>query len=207
MVVGKRIGNGPFHEAFEVGPVLFPEQSRHTRAVCRMHGAHGKDSKRPGRKPGCEKPAGSGGPAYRNQNNLRHGAYASRLSPEERELSEELQAAYEKDLAPLSETDRLSIQRLTFAEAKLMLALIADAPPAALLPLHRMMFRELEALKATREFVQGSKRTRGTTPAEVMGEILERFRRAGLAHPEMVDSRGRDAPEAFFDDGFDNQDG
>jgi hypothetical protein len=127
------------------------------------------------------------GAALVNQNNRRHGAYAPRLSPEDRELSEELRAIYESDLAPLSASDRLSIRRLAIAEAKLMSALAADAPPAALMPLHRMLSRELEALKATRELRGEAAGRRGTSPAEVVADILRRIRDHGLQGPPPED--------------------
>ena len=172
--------------------------------VCRMHGAHTAGSKRPGREPGSEKPRGSGGaPPKGNANALKHGAYSSRLPPEQVPLFEEILAEYMTDVSNPSATDRRALVRLAIYETKLLFAVQDNAPPEALDMLDRLLNRNLKALQVTRES-KGTPRTTGTTPAEVMAALLMKVRdRIALAAPlpdeaEVIDA---DMVEVQEDDG------
>ena len=143
--------------------------------VCRMHGAHGPGSKRPGRKPGCEKPAGSGGPAWRNANARKHGAYSAHLPPEEMEIYDALLAEYMEDIPHPTVTDRKGLARLAVLETKWNVAVTQGAPPDALDTLSRMLHRQLNELQVTRR-ARGASATKGTSPAEIFADILARVR-------------------------------
>ena len=169
--------------------------------VCRMHGAHGPGSKRPGRKPGCEKPAGSGGPAWRNANALKHGAYSGRLAPGEQAIVDAIQAAFEEDFGgadKLSAADRLLILRLATNAAKLTSAIEKDAPPHAVRPRHRMELELLRELKATRATMDG-RPAAGNSPAEVVAALLARVREHAVSVQQQADLQ-QDTSEGVADE-------
>jgi hypothetical protein len=144
---------------------------------CKFHGGGsvgGPGGK--GRPKGSPKPAGSGGPPpLGNTNGIRHGAYSSRLPPEERPIYEELLAQYLQDVPNPSVTDRRALERLAILETKWQVAVTTAAPPDALDILHRLLHRELKALQVTRES-KDTARTSGTTPAEVVASLLLKIR-------------------------------
>ena len=113
--------------------------------VCRHHGANAKN--RGGRKKGCDNSKSRQGRALPgNTNGITHGAYSSRLPPEERPIYEELLEAYLRDVPNPSVTDRRALERLAILETKWQVAVTAGAPPDALDVLHRLLHRELKAL-------------------------------------------------------------
>ena len=141
--------------------------------VCRMHGAHPPGSKRPGRKKGCAKPAGSGGPPPKGSQNARkHGAYSARLMPDEQEVYEQIKAQFETELGAenLTASDQRLIHQLAVVSAKFDLASEKGAPPDALSMLNRMVLDLLRELKATRASKDSVGAT-GNTPAEVMSAL------------------------------------
>ena len=144
-------------------------------AKVREREARESEGKKPGREPGCEKPAGSGGPAWRNRNAIKHGAYSSRLTPEEKKRAEALLAEYLQDLPNPTVTDRKGMERLAVIESKWCTAVDNGAPPEALDTLSRMLHRELKELQLARAS-KGRAAVRGTSPAEVFAELLERCR-------------------------------
>jgi hypothetical protein len=160
--------------------------------VCLHHGANPKN--RGGRPKGCKKPEGSGGPAPKgNTNSIRHGAYSSRLPPEERPIYEELLTQYLQDVPNPSVTDRRALERLAILETKWQVAVTTAAPPDALDILHRLLHRELKALQVTRES-KDTARTSGTTPAEVVASLLLKIReRQGLLPPPVASAQVIDA--------------
>jgi hypothetical protein len=153
--------------------------------VCRMHGAHGPGSKKPGRQPGCEKPEGSGGPAWRNTNALKHGAYSSRLPPDETPFYEALLAEYMEDVPNPTATDSHGLQRLAVIETKWQTAVSEGAPPDALERLGRMLHVQLKELRLTRE-ARGAPAAVGTSPAEVVADLLARVRRSQMETSQAV---------------------
>jgi len=170
--------------------------------VCRHHGANPKN--RGGRPKGCQKPAGSGGPPPKgNTNGIRHGAYSSRLPPEERELFEQHLEQYLADVPNPSVTDRHALERLAILETKWQVAVTQGAPADALDVLHRLLHRELKALQVTRES-KDTARTSGTTPAEVMAALLMKVReRAALAAPQPVEAEVIDVDVVEVQEGDD----
>ena len=164
--------------------------------VCRMHGAHTAGSNLPGRKAGGEKPPGSGRDLPKGHTmSMKHGAYSARLLPDEQADYEAIKADLEKELdGPngLSVTDRLLILRVAANAAKITSATEKEAPAAVLIPLHRLELELLRELKATRAS-KGTVPTSGTTPAEVMGNLLAKLRERGLlpasgpAEAEVID--------------------
>jgi hypothetical protein len=156
--------------------------------VCRLHGANPRNHG--GRKKGCDNSKSrQGGAPKQNVNGITHGAYSSRLPPEERPIYEELLEAYLADVPNPSVTDRRALERLAILETKWQVAVTAGAPPDALDVLHRLLHRELKALQVTRES-KDTARTSGTTPAEVVASLLLKIReRQGMLPPP------RSAPE------------
>jgi len=149
-------------------------------SVCRLHGAHPPNGRKAGRPKGISKPKGSGGPPPRdNQNAKKHGAYSTRLSPEEKAGYESIRTRYEKGFNNLSEIDRDCIHRLVLFEMKLESAIESGAPGDALEPLQRMIHRELKVLQATREAKDANVMT-GNSPAEVIAALFVKARRLGL---------------------------
>jgi len=144
-------------------------------AKARERGVIDADERRPGRPPGSPKPEGSGGPAWGNTNALKHGAYSSRLTPEEAERADALLAEYLEDLPHPTVTDRHGLERLAVIEAKWLTAVESGAPPEALDKLSRMLHLELQELQLTRE-AQGRPASEGTSAAEVFTELLARAR-------------------------------
>jgi hypothetical protein len=142
--------------------------------VCRHHGANPKN--RGGRTKGCDNSKSrQGGAPKQNVNGIKHGAYSSRLPPEERPIYEELLAEYLRDVPNPSVTDRRALERLAILETKWQVAVTTAAPPDALDILHRLLHRELRALQVTRES-KDTARTSGTTPAEVVASLLLKIR-------------------------------
>jgi hypothetical protein len=142
--------------------------------VCMHHGAN--PNNRGGRPKGSKKVPGSGGPPPTgNTSGLRHGAYSSKLPPEEREVFEQILEAYLADVPNPSVTDRRALERLAILETKWQVAVTQGAPADALDVLHRLLHRELKALQVTRES-KDTARTSGTTPAEVVASLLLKIR-------------------------------
>ena len=162
--------------------------------VCRMHGANkAKRGVQPGRAPGSAKPAGSGGPAWRNENARKHGIYSGRLTPEEKELAATIQADFEKDLGGaenLSAADRLLLPHMAANAAKLTFASAQGAPPNALRSLFRLELAMLRELKLTRAS-RGNRPVHGNSPAEVTAALLAKLQ-AWKARNE--DARGPGRP-------------
>jgi hypothetical protein len=173
---------------------------------CKFHGGGsvgGPGGK--GRPKGSPKPAGAGGPAIGNTSGLRHGAYSSKLPPEEREVFEEILEAYLADVPNPSVTDRRALERLAILETKWQVAVTQGAPADALDVLHRLLHRELKALQVTRES-KDTARTSGTTPAEVVASLLLKIRerqallptpvaQAQVIDAEMVEVGDADEPQ------------
>jgi hypothetical protein len=159
---------------------------------CIFHGG-GALGNKGGAKKGHKKVPGSGGPPpLGNTNGITHGAYSSRLPPEERPIFERHLEEYLADVPNPSVTDRHALERLAILETKWQVAVTQGAPPDALDILHRLLHRELKALQVTRES-KDTARTSGTTPAEVMASLLLRVReRAALPAPQVVDAEFAD---------------
>lgn len=158
--------------------------------VCYHHGAN--PTNHGGRKKGCKKPAGAGGPAWGNTNALKHGAYSARMAPDEQPYFEAIKAEFEQELGgseKLSASDRLLVFRLAFNAAKMTGAFQKGADAAAVLAHHRMEMDLLRELKATRA-TQNDPSAGGTSAAEVMAELLTRVRARAISlqqptvHPE-----------------------
>jgi len=169
---------------------------------CMFHGAQALGNKGgKGRPKGSPKPPGAGGPATGNTSGIRHGAYSSRLPPEERPIYEELLEAYLADVPNPSVTDRRALERLAILETKWQVAVTSGAPADALDVLHRLLHRELKALQVTRES-KDTARTSGTTPAEVVASLLLKIReRQGMlplpAEPvQVIDAEVVDVTDA-----------
>jgi hypothetical protein len=165
---------------------------------CKFHGGGsvgGPGGK--GRPKGSPKPPGAGGPPPQgNTNGIKHGAYSSRLPPDERPIYEELLAQYLQDVPNPSVTDRRALERLAILETKWQVAVTAGAPPDALDVLHRLLHRELKALQVTRES-KDTARTSGTTPAEVVASLLMKIReRQGMLPPPRTEPVDADVIDA-----------
>jgi hypothetical protein len=174
---------------------------------CMFHGAQALGNKGgKGRPKGSPKPAGSGGPPPTdNTNSIRHGAYSSKLPPEEREVFEQILEAYLADVPNPSVTDRRALERLAILETKWQVAVTQGAPADALDVLHRLLHRELKALQVTRES-KDTARASGTTPAEVVASLLLKIRdrqgmlpvsaaQAQVIDAEMVEERQVDGDD------------
>jgi hypothetical protein len=148
-------------------------------AKVREREAADTEDRRPGRPPGSPKPEGSGGPAWGNRNAVKHGAYSSRLTPEEAARADALMAEYLEDVPHPTATDRQGLERLAVIEAKWNTAVEGGAPPEALDKLSRMLHQELRALQVTRA-ARGPAALKGTTPAEVFADLLARVRQSEL---------------------------
>jgi hypothetical protein len=146
-----------------------------------------EDARGPGRPPGSPKPEGSGGPAWGNTNALKHGAYSSRLTPEEATRADALMAEYLEDVPHPTATDRQGLERLAVIEAKWNTAVESGAPPEALDKLSRMLHLELRALQVTRA-ARGPAALKGTTPAEVFADLLARVRQSELEKQRQASS-------------------
>lgn len=142
---------------------------------CKFHGGGALGNRGGGRK-GQRKPPGSGGPPPKgNVNGMKHGAYSTRLPPDEQGVFEKYLAEYLEDVPNPSVTDRRALERLAILETKWHVAVTIGAPADALDVLHRLLHRELKALQVTRES-KDTARTSGTTPAEVMAALLMRVK-------------------------------
>ena len=137
--------------------------------------ASNEDARGPGRPAGSPKPEGSGGPAWGNRNAVKHGAYSSRLTPEEAVRADALLAEYLEDVPHPTFTDRHGLERLAVIEAKWSTAVESGAPPEALDKLSRMLHLELRTLQLTRAS-QGRPASEGTSPAEIFADMLARVR-------------------------------
>jgi hypothetical protein len=110
---------------------------------------------------------------------VKHGAYSSRLTPEEAARADALLAEYLEDVPHPTSTDRHGLERLAVIEAKWSTAVESGAPPEALDKLSRMLHQELRALQVTRES-QGRPPVEGTSAAEVFADLLARVRQDEL---------------------------
>ena len=139
--------------------------------VCYHHGAN--PTNRGGRPKGCKKAPGSGGPPPKgNQNGWKHGAYSSRLLPDELEMYEQIRQEFAEELGAdnLTTSDKRLIHQLAVVSTKFDTAAEKGAPPEALHMLNRMILELLRELKITRASKDGGGAT-GTTPAEVMAAL------------------------------------
>jgi hypothetical protein len=174
---------------------------------CLFHGAQALGNKGgKGRPKGSPKPPGAGGPALGNTSGVKHGAYSSRLPPEERALFERHLEEYLADVPNPSATDRHALERLAILETKWQVAVTTGGTTAdALDVLHRLLHRELKALQVTRES-KDTARTSGTTPAEVMAALLMKVReRAALAPPQPVEAEVIDVEAVEVQEGGDGE--
>jgi len=110
---------------------------------------------------------------------LKHGAYSTRLPPDEQPIYEAYLEEYLDDVPNPSVTDRRALERLAILETKWHVAVTIGATADSLDVLHRLLHRELKALQVTRES-KDTARTTGATPAEVMGALLARVRERGM---------------------------
>ena len=146
---------------------------------CQFHGAQALGNKG-GAKKGTPKPPGAGGPPPKGSTNaLKHGAYSTRLPPDEQPIYEAYLEEYLDDVPNPSVTDRRALERLAILETKWHVAVTIGATADSLDVLHRLLHRELKALQVTRES-KDTARTTGATPAEVMGALLARVRERGM---------------------------
>ena len=146
---------------------------------CQFHGAQALGNKG-GAKKGTPKPPGAGGPPPKGSTNaLKHGAYSTRLPPDEQPIYEAYLEEYLDDVPNPSVTDRRALERLAILETKWHVAVTIGATAHSLDLLHRLLPRELKALQVTRES-KDTARTTGATPAEVMGALLARVRERGM---------------------------
>jgi len=136
---------------------------------CRYHG--GGNQNAAGRPP--ESVAGLGYSEPGNLHAYRHGAYTSRLPPDEQPLFDAILEAYSAELENPTATDRMGLQRLAMFETKLQRAVELCAPPDAVETLSRLIHQELKALKLTRATKDGGKAL-GKTAAEVIQALLMR---------------------------------
>jgi|GEM_PF-2942016 len=148
---------------------------------CRFHGggAVGKKTGK-GRPKGCDNGATPG-----NTNAVKHGAYSSRLLPDEQERYEEIKKRFELELGgtELSASDERLIHQFAAVSAKFDVALEKGAPPDALNTLNRMSLELLRELKATRASKAPQQLVVGS-PAQFAGALLARMQER---KPEMLE--------------------
>ena len=139
---------------------------------CKFHGGASVGKKTgKGRPKGSPKPEGAGGRPFGNQNALKHGAFSTRLLPDEQPAYEHFLEEYLSDVPNPSVTDRRALERLAVLEAKWHMAVMKNAPGEALETLQRLLHRELKVLQVTRESKESRQGT-GNTPAEIMATLL-----------------------------------
>ena len=158
------------------------------KRVCRLHGGlslSGEDrtEKQKANRPPAAGKVNQGSFRKGNQAARKHGAYSSRLTPEEREEVERLRAAFTEEAGrrgPVTAFDSQIIEMAAMACVKLAAAALGDAPGRVLLLWSRMLLsclRELRATRATRKTDPGL----GNTHAEVMAALLEQIQRRAEA--------------------------
>jgi len=143
---------------------------------CQYHGAQalGNRGNRTARgvPKGTPKPPGAGRGAEKGSTRAMTTGVATPKMPAEMEaVRQALLTKYLSDMEGANFFDEMSLGRAAAIEAKFIYA-IADpeCPSSTLDTLHRILHRELRALKATREMRDVSKT--GTTPAEVIAAIM-----------------------------------
>ena len=153
------------------------------KRVCRLHGGLSLSGEDRTEKQKANRPPAAGKVnrgSFRKGNHAarKHGAYTSRLTPEEREEVERLRAVFTEEADkrdPVTAFDSQIIEMAAMACVKLDAAALGDAPGRVLLQWNRMMLiclRELRATRATRETDPGL----GNTHAEVVAAMLEKIK-------------------------------
>jgi len=113
------------------------------------------------------------------------------------DVRQALLVRYVREFENPTEIDRMSLGRLAAVEAKFAFAVAdPDCPASTLDTLHRILHRELRALKATREMRDSS--NSGTSPAEVIAAIMVKVaeRRRQIEQGARVAPRPAPAPPA-----------
>lgn len=140
---------------------------------CFYHGAQALGNKGGRGVPkGTPKPPGSGGPPPKGSANaMTTGVATPKMPARMEDVRQALLMRYLREFENPTEIDRMSLGRAAAVEAKFVFAVAdPDCPASTLDTLHRILHRELRALKATRE--QREQTSSGTTPAEVIAAIM-----------------------------------
>jgi hypothetical protein len=152
------------------------------KRVCRLHGglslsgAERTEKQKANRPPAAGK-VNRGSFATGNQTARKHGAYTSRLSPEEQEDFERLRADFTEEASrrsPVTAFDSLLIDMAALACVKVDAAAVQDAPVRVVVLWNRLLLSCLRELRATRATRDRSSEM-GHTPAEVMSELLKQI--------------------------------
>ena len=149
----------------------------HGFKVCRMHGAGGATPEVraarlatliPGGPPGTPPPPP---PPLGHQRARKHGAYTSKLLPEEQEEHARLMKKFSRGLGPLDDFDEELVDVLALCLTKVRSCAAAGAPAEAVMPWAKLVLEHMRELKATRasKDIVGST---GNTPAEVMAALF-----------------------------------
>ncbi len=157
---------------------------------CKFHG--GQNVGGPGNRQakgvpkGTPKPPGSGrGAPKGSARAMTTGVATTKMPAHLVELRETILAGYMRDVEAPNFADSMALGRAASIEAKFQGAIEdPDCPASTLDTLHRILHRELRALKATREMREQT--ATGTSPAEVVAAILvkvaERRRQVDEGH-------------------------
>lgn len=154
------------------------------KRVCRLHGGlslsgENRTEKQKTNRPPAAGKVNRGSFQKGNQAARKHGAYTSRLTPEEREEIERLRAAFTEDAGkrgPVTAFDSQIIEMAAMASVKTHAAIIQDAPVRIGVFWSRLFLKCLRELRATR----ASRKTDtaiGNTYEEVMAAMLEQIKR------------------------------
>ena len=154
------------------------------KRVCRLHGGLSlsgdeRTEKQKANRPPAAGKVNRGSFQTGNQAARKHGAYTSRLTPEEREEVERLRVAFTEES---SKKDRVTafdaqlIYMAAFASIKTHAAVLQNAHARISGLWNRLFLRCLRELRATRAS-RGKDHGMGSTPVEVMNQLLEQIRR------------------------------
>ena len=149
---------------------------------CRLAAAEGSDfcpyhgggirRSNAGAPTGSPKLPDSGGPPPKGSANaMTYGAFTPKLPAHLVAVRDRILAGYRGDMVNPNYADEMALERVASLEAKFAGAISdPDCPASTLDVLHRILHRELQALKATR--ASREQTSTGTSPAEVIGAIL-----------------------------------
>ena len=166
------------------------------KRVCRLHGGLSLSGEARTEKQKANRPPAAGkvnGGSFKkgNQAARKHGAYTTRLSPEETERVEQLRADFSLELGLVEELtpfDDLLIKMAAVSLVKAETATLGDAPGRVLLRWHRMGMECLRALRATRATRNKSAGVEHT-PEQTLSAMVEKIRR------RMADESDDDIPD------------
>lgn len=169
--------------------------------VCRVHGANPNSGA--GRKKGCDNSKSRQGHAPKgNTNAMKHGAYTSKMLPDEQEEHARLVEKFTRGLGRMDAFDEELVDVLALCLTKVKSCTAAGASAEAVLPWARMVLEHMRELKATRATKDGGTSS-GNTPAEVICALLEKVARAkaaaALSAPAQDQGEADDAESADAD--------